>query len=94
MVHGNVTGHHWAATRIPDDAYAIAANQVAQQKIDFNDPENYMWSDGLLEFVEEHHLNPNKDGFNFRKIFGTDTEKIDITILHVFGLDNVTSPQK
>lgn len=70
-----VTGHHWAATRIPDDAYAIAANQVAQQKIDFNDPENYMWSDGLLEFVEEHHLNPNKDGFNFRKIFGTDTEK-------------------
>ena len=27
-----VTGHHWAATRIPDDCYAIAANQVAQHQ--------------------------------------------------------------
>ncbi|KRN88875.1 C69 family dipeptidase [Ligilactobacillus ceti] len=70
-----VTGHHWAATRIPDDAYAIAANQVAQQQIDFNDPDNYMWSAGLQEFVIEHHLNPDREGFNFRRIFGTDNNK-------------------
>lgn len=70
-----VTGHHWAATRIPDDSYAIAANQVAQDFIDFDDPKNYMWSDGLQEFVEEHHLNPHPETFNFRKIFGTDNEK-------------------
>lgn len=70
-----VTGHHWAATRIPDDCYAIAANQVAQQTIDFTDPENYQWSDGLAEFVAEHHLNPSATEFNFRKIFGTDTQK-------------------
>ncbi|GBG95527.1 dipeptidase [Ligilactobacillus salitolerans] len=70
-----VTGHHWAATRIPDDAYAIAANQVAQDRIDFADPENYLWSEGLQEFVAEHHLNPAKEGFNFRRIFGTDNEK-------------------
>lgn len=70
-----VTGHHWAATRIPDDAYAIAANQVAQDHIDFNDSDNYMWSDGLREFVAKHHLNPSKDDFNFRRIFGTDNEK-------------------
>ena len=70
-----VTGHHWAATRIPDDAYAIAANQVVQDKVDFDDPENYMWSDGLQEFVAQHHLNSSKEGFNFRRIFGTDNEK-------------------
>lgn len=70
-----VTGHHFAATRIPDDAYVITANQVAQQEIDFNDPENYMWSEGLAEFVEKHHLNPASSGFDFRKIFGTDTKK-------------------
>ena len=70
-----VTGHHWAATRIPDDCYAIAANQVAQQQIDFDDPDNFMWSEGIREFVEEHHLNPDREGFNFRHIFGTDTEK-------------------
>lgn len=71
-----VTGHHWAATKIPDDCYAVAANQVAQQTIDFNDADNYQWSEGLQEFVASHHLNPSVDGeFNFRKIFGTDTQK-------------------
>lgn len=70
-----VTGHHWVASRIPDDAYVIAANQVGQEQIDFSDPDNFMWSDGIREFVDEHHLNPDKEGWNFRHIFGTDTEK-------------------
>ncbi|WP_283679136.1 C69 family dipeptidase [Lentilactobacillus sp. Marseille-Q4993] len=70
-----VTGHHWVAQRIPDDAYAIAANQVAIQQVDFNDPDNFMYSDGIQEFVEENHLNTDKQGFNFRHIFGTDNEK-------------------
>lgn len=70
-----VTGHQWVAVRIPDDCYAVAANQVAIQDIDFNDPENYMWAPGIQEFVAEHHLNPDRDRWNFRHIFGTDTEK-------------------
>ncbi|TLQ05168.1 C69 family dipeptidase [Pediococcus stilesii] len=70
-----VTGHHWVAQRIPDDSYAVAANQVAIQQINFNDSDNFMWSEGIQEFVEEHHLNPDKEGWNFRHIFGTDTEK-------------------
>ncbi len=37
-----VTGHHWVAVRIPDDCYAVAANQIAIEDVDFNDPENYM----------------------------------------------------
>ncbi len=70
-----VTGHHWVAQRIPDDSYAVAANQVAIQQVDFDDPDNFMWSDGIQEFVEEHHLNLDHEGWNFRRIFGTDTEK-------------------
>lgn len=70
-----VTGHQWVAQRIPDDAYAVAANQVAIQWIDFDDPDNFMWSENIREFVAEHHLNPDKEGFNFRHIFGTDNEK-------------------
>ncbi|MGK4060417.1 C69 family dipeptidase [Loigolactobacillus coryniformis] len=70
-----VTGHLWVAQRIPDDAYAVAANQVAIQQVDFNDPANFMWADGIQDFVERHHLNPDKTGWNFRHIFGTDTEK-------------------
>lgn len=70
-----VTGHHWVAQRIPDDAYAIAANQVAIQQVDFKDSDNFMYSDGIQKFVKKYHLNTDKEGFNFRHIFGTDNEK-------------------
>lgn len=68
-----VTGHHWVASKLADDHVAIMANQVSQEQIDFEDPENFMWSAGLQEFVEEHSLNPDFEGFNFRHIFGTST---------------------
>lgn len=70
-----VTGHHWVAQRIPDDSYAVCANRVSIQQVDFNDPAQFMWSDGIQEFVEKNHLNVDKTGFNFRHIFGSDTLK-------------------
>lgn len=70
-----VTGHHWVAQRIPDDAFVITANQVAIQGVDFDDPDNFMFSEGIQDFVSEHHLNPDQSGWNFRHIFGTSTEK-------------------
>lgn len=69
-----VTGHHWVAQRIPDDAYATTGNRVAIQQVDFDDPDNFMWSDGIQDYVNDHHLNPDKDGWSFRHIFGTATE--------------------
>lgn len=65
------TGHHWVAQRIPDDSYAVAANHVCIEEVDFDDKANFMYSDGIKEFVEKYKLNPYKKGFNFRKIFGT-----------------------
>ncbi|QBP17876.1 C69 family dipeptidase [Acetilactobacillus jinshanensis] len=66
-----VTGHQWVAERIPDDAYAVCANEVAIQQVNFNDPDHFMWSPNIREFVKKNHLNPDKTGFNFRHIFGT-----------------------
>lgn len=66
-----VTGHHWVAQRIPDDAYAVAANRVSIEQVDFTDSDNFMWSDGIQEFVADHHLNVDHEGWNFRHIFGT-----------------------
>ena len=70
-----VTGHQWVAVRIPDDCYAVTPNQMAIEDIDFNDPENYLWADGIREFVEEHQLNPDENRWDFRHIFGTSTQK-------------------
>ena len=69
------TGHHWVAVKIPDDSYAVAANQIGIEDIDFNDSENYMWSDGIQEFVANNDLNPDFDRWDFRHIFGTDTKQ-------------------
>ncbi|MBI0032568.1 C69 family dipeptidase [Lactobacillus sp. M0396] len=70
-----VTGHHWVAQRIPDDAYAIAANRVSIEQVDFADSDNFMWSEGIQEFVADHNLNVDHQGWNFRHIFGTYSEQ-------------------
>lgn len=67
-------GHHWAAVRIPDDAYVIAPNQTSIQDLDLHDPKNCLYSPDLPDFVKQHHLNPRPGTFNFRNITGTHTE--------------------
>lgn len=44
------SGHHWVAQRIPDDSYAIVANQLAIQEIDFAS-DDFMYSQDLQKFV-------------------------------------------
>ncbi|MGL4760021.1 MAG: C69 family dipeptidase [Sarcina sp.] len=70
-----LTGHHWVAMKIPDDACCVISNQISIEEVDFDDRENFMYSRGIREFVEENNLNPNLKGWNSRKIFGTDSEK-------------------
>lgn len=65
------SGHYWVAQCIPDDSYAVVANQLAIQEIDFTDDYNFLYSQDIRDFVRDNHLNNRPDGFNFRKIFGT-----------------------
>ncbi|MCP0886397.1 C69 family dipeptidase [Ligilactobacillus sp. WILCCON 0076] len=68
------SGHHWVAQRIPDDCYAVVANQLSIQKIDFNDSANFLASPNIQQFVQKNHLNPAlESNFIFRDIFGTHT---------------------
>jgi len=67
-------GHHWAAMRLPEDTYAIVPNQTVMQEVDVNDTDNFLVATDLVEFVEKHHLNPQPGHFNFREIFGTQSE--------------------
>lgn len=67
-------GHQWVAMRLPEDAYAICPNIMVIENIDFDDHENFMYAPTIREFVEKHHLNPDPSTFNFRNIFGTQSE--------------------
>ena len=70
-----IGGHHWAARRIPDDAYVAAPNRLNIDFFDFNDQENFMCSSDLLDIINEYHLNPAYQGYNLRHIFGSSTIK-------------------
>ncbi|AUI70916.1 C69 family dipeptidase [Companilactobacillus alimentarius] len=67
----NGSGHYWVAQRIPDDSYAVVANQLAIQEIDFNDENNFLYHQDIQKFVSDNHLNTRPNTFNFREIFGT-----------------------
>ncbi|MFC6182021.1 C69 family dipeptidase [Lactiplantibacillus daowaiensis] len=64
-------GHYWVAQRIPDDAYAVVANQLAIQEIDLADHENYLFAKDIRDFVVDNDLVNSANGFNFRDVFGT-----------------------
>ncbi len=66
------SAHHWAAVKVPQDKYLVVANCMRIRNIDLTDTENVQCSDGLYEFVQEHHLLENADekDFDFAAAFG------------------------
>ena len=70
-----IGGHHWAARRIPDDAYVIAPNRLNIDEFYFETP-GFMASNDLQNLIEEYHLNPDEPNqYNLRHIFGSSTIK-------------------
>lgn len=69
-----IGGHHWAAVRIPDDAYVVAPNRMNIDAFDF-DSEDTLCSDDLKDLIEDNHLNPDFEGYNLRHIFGSSSIK-------------------
>lgn len=70
----SIGGHHWAARRIPDDAYVVAPNRLNIDEFKFND-KTFMSSSDLKDLIKEYQLNPDKKGYNLRHIFGSSTIK-------------------
>lgn len=68
------SGHQWVAARIPDDNYAVIANELTIEEIDFEDTDNFMFNPTIAEFAESHHLWTRDTPFVFREIFGTNDE--------------------
>lgn len=69
-----IGGHHWAAVRIPDDAYVVAPNRMNIDDFDFNSTDT-MCSVDLEEMITKYHLNPDFEKVNLRHIFGSSSIK-------------------
>ena len=71
-----IGGHHWIATRVPDDVVVMNPNQFGTDRFDLDDAlgkqKQYMCSADMREFIAENHLDCNQGGaFNPRGIFGS-----------------------
>lgn len=55
----------WAAVRIPNDAFFVAANRARINEFDFEDKENYLCSPNLKSFAEENGLWSEESGEPF-----------------------------
>lgn len=55
-----IGGHHWIARRLPDDAYAVIANQFSIGYFDLKDAfgkgMNFLCSKDLREFIDDNYL--------------------------------------
>lgn len=71
-----LTGHHWIAVRVPDNSYAVIANTLSVQDFDWDDSENFLYSDGLKEFITDNDLTDDIDEISIREAFA-DTEDDD-----------------
>ena len=64
-------GAHWAARRLADDEIHSGANRSVLREIDFNDPENFMWSTDITEYPKELGYWTEGEPFNYSIIFDT-----------------------
>lgn len=64
-------GAHWAARRLADDEIHSGANRSVLREIDFNDPDNFMWSTDITEYPKELGYWKEGEPFNYSIIFDT-----------------------
>lgn len=69
-----IGGHHWAAVKIPDDAYVVAANRMNITDFDFSSKDT-LASEDLKKLIDDNHLNPDFSEYNLRHIFGSSSLK-------------------
>lgn len=72
-----IGGHHWIARRVPDDAYVTNPNQFGIDHFEFNNPEDYLCSADLKDFIGTYHLDLtySHEHFNPRYAFGSQRDK-------------------
>ncbi|MEY8435686.1 C69 family dipeptidase [Streptococcus hyointestinalis] len=72
-----IGGHHWIARRVPDDAYVTNPNQLGIDYFEFNNPNDYLHSSDLRDFIAKHHLDLtySNEHFNPRYAFGSQRDK-------------------
>lgn len=57
-----VSGHQWAAMKLPEDKVSVIPNHIIMGKVDVNDHENYMVSEDLVKLAKDNGFLVEEDG--------------------------------
>ena len=60
----------WVAQRVPDDEVAVVPNIITIREIDFDDPDNFMYSDNIKEVAKDQGWWEEGEPFDFLKVHG------------------------
>lgn len=74
-----IGGHHFIATRVPDDHIVLMPNSFGTDRFDIKDAFskqiNNICSKDLREFIKNNHLDINQKGFNPKVVFGSHSDQ-------------------
>jgi len=62
----------WVAQRLPDDGVVIGAGTLRVREIDFDDPDNFMYSANIKEVAEKQGWWKPGEPFDFAEIYGVE----------------------
>lgn len=88
-----VSGHQYAAIKLPDDVAAVMPNCLMLDYVDPSDKENVITSEKLFSLPEENGLVKEKDGkFSIRKTYSSDFD--DYNLPRAIGGQHFLAPEK
>ena len=66
-----IGGHHWVASRVPDDCFGMVANDITHKNIDLSDTKNFRGSPDYMTFAVSYDIDRYQDGeFNIALTYG------------------------
>lgn len=89
-----LSGHQWVAARVPDDKYAVIANKLSIGEIDWEDQENYLYSDTLKTFIEDNKLAEDVKKASIWEIFSDTKEDAEYNTPRVWDGQRVLTPSQ
>lgn len=92
--HGK--GAVWVAARVPDGYIAAHANQARIRQVDWNDTENWMWADDVVDFAREMGwFDGDKEEFSFVDAYNpVDPVSLLLCESRVWSVYNNAAPSK
>ena len=89
-----LSGHQWAAVKVPDDCYAVIPNMLSIDSFDLKDKDSYLCSADLESFLEKNQLINTKRDISLRDIFADKSKDEKYNLPRIWDAQRKLTPSK